>query len=104
MKRRTGFSLLELLAVVTIMGIIASVAMPRLSGQARTAKFKVCLQYVGDINSAIEKYYLDQGVWPTSTNDLQDDRYYPDVIPVCPATGLPYTIDGTRHAVIPHNH
>jgi prepilin-type N-terminal cleavage/methylation domain-containing protein len=101
---RRAFSLLELLAVVTIMGIMAAVILPRLSGQAVTAKSKVCTQYVGDINSAIEKYNLDNGVWPTSVNDLQDERYYPAEIPVCPVTNAPYVIDSTKHTVLYHNH
>lgn len=103
-NRRRGFSLLELLAVITIMGIIASVVLPRLSGQAVTAKGKVCSQYVSDINSAIEKYYIDQGNYPSNLSDLQDDRYYPDVIPVCPVTNQPYTIDSGKHTVPYHSH
>ena len=86
------------------MGILATVVLPRLSGQAVTAKTKVCSQYVADINSAIDKYWLDQGTFPTSMNDLQDDRYYPDVVPVCPVTGQPYVIDGTKNVVLWHNH
>ena len=105
MRYRTrGFSLLELMAVVTIMGILAAMVLPRISGQAVQAKGKVCSQYVGDINAAIERYYLDQGVYPTSVNDLQDDRYYPDVLPVCPVTNQPFVIDSNKHTVIWHSH
>jgi prepilin-type N-terminal cleavage/methylation domain-containing protein len=101
---RRAFSLLELLAVVTILGILASLVLPRLSGQAVTAKGKVCSQYVGDLNGAIEKYYIDHGTYPASVNDLQDDRYYPAAIPVCPVTGQPFAIDTNTHSVRPHNH
>lgn len=98
-----GFSLLELLAVVTILGIIAVIVIPRIGVQGFTAKAKVCDQYVSDINAAIERYYFDNGAFPTQMSDLTPD-YYPEAIPPCPATGLPYTIDAGKHTVLPHNH
>ncbi len=100
---RPGFSLLEMLAAITIIGIIAVIVIPRLSTQGWTAKAKVCDQYVGDINAAIERYYFDNGVYPTTLTDLQGN-YYPDVIPVCPATGAAYSMNPASHAVAPHNH
>jgi general secretion pathway protein G len=100
---RRGFTLLEMLAAITIIGILAVIILPRISVQGFTAKAKVCDQYVSDINSAIERYYFETGAFPTQLSDLSPD-YYPDVIPVCPATGAPYAIDGTSHTVIRHNH
>ena len=98
-----GFSLLELLAVVTILGIIAVVVVPRIGVQGFTAKAKVCDQYVSDVNAAIERYYFDTGSWPAQLSDLTPD-YYPEAIPPCPATGVPYAIDPTTHSVTPHHH
>lgn len=99
---RNGFSLLELMAVVTIMGIMAAVVLPRISGQARGAKNKTCSKFVRDLNNAIENYYLDRGTWPTSTDDL--DAYYPEAIPACPADGTAYAIDSTTKRITPHTH
>jgi type II secretory pathway pseudopilin PulG len=95
--------LLELLAVVTILGIIAVVVVPRIGVQGFTAKAKVCDQYVSDINAAIERYYFDHGAFPAQLSDLTPD-YYPEAIPPCPATGAPYTIDAAKHAIIRHAH
>ena len=98
-----GFSLLELLAVITILAIIAAVIVPRIGIPGRTAKAKVCDQYVSDINGAIERYYFDRGVFPANVSDLEPD-YYPEAIPPCPVTGVPYAIDPVTHAVVLHGH
>jgi len=100
---RSGFTLLEMLAAITIIGILAVIILPRISIQGYTAKAKVCDQYVGDINAAIERYYFETGSFPAQLSDLTPN-YYPDVIPVCPATGAAYVIDGTTHSVHSHNH
>ena len=104
LPRHRGFSLLELLAVVMIMGIMAVVIIPRIGGHTAKAKANVCAQYIGDINDALEKYYFDQETWPTDLNDIQSDDYYPTEIPVCPVTGQPYTIDPATHRISGHTH
>ncbi|MEO8495582.1 MAG: prepilin-type N-terminal cleavage/methylation domain-containing protein [Planctomycetota bacterium] len=101
---RRAFSLLEMLAAVTIIAIIASIVVPRLSTHAFAAKQKACLQYKGDINSAIERYLFDNGTPPAQLSDLENGDYYPSTIPNCPADHTPYTIDPTTHRVAGHNH
>ena len=103
-SRRRGFSLLELLAVVTIMGIMAATILPRIGTHTTKAKANVCSQYQGDINGALEKYYFDTGSWATDLNDIQSDTYYPTAIPVCPVNGQAYTIDPTTHRLSGHSH
>jgi prepilin-type N-terminal cleavage/methylation domain-containing protein len=98
-----AFTLLEMLAAITIIGILAVIILPRISIQGWSAKSKVCDQYVADIDDAIERYYFDNGSFPTTVSDLTPN-YYPDAIPVCPATGAAYIIDPTTHSVARHNH
>ncbi len=90
-KRRTlGFSLLELLAVVTILGIIAVVVIPRISVSASAAKTNACAQTVAELNSSLERYYFDQGSYPASLSVLftatgpTGQRYFPDGTPKNP--------------------
>lgn len=104
LRRCHGFSLLELLAVVTIMGIMAAIIIPRIGIHTTKAKANVCAQYQGDINAALEKYYFDKAIWATDLNDIQSDDYYPTEIPVCPLTGQAYTIDSTTHRLDGHSH
>ncbi len=96
---RSGFSLMELLAVVTILGIIAAIIVPRVSVSSNTAKEKVNSHNLATINSAVERYYIEEGVWPKNINALGADRdYFPDGIPVNPVTQKPYRLDANHRA------
>ena len=102
-KTTGGFTLLELLAVVTIIGILAATVMSRISTQAYDAKKKCCLQYKRDMNAALERYHFDHGTYPAQLDDLCPD-YYPDVLPVCPITNQAYDVDSLNHWIQGHNH
>ena len=94
-RRRSGFSLLELLAVVTILGIIAVVVIPRVSVSAEAAKTNANKQNVSEINSAVERWYFEKGVFPASNlSDIgADANYFPDGIPKNPLTDKAYTLN-----------
>ena len=100
--RRQGFSLLELLAVVTILGVIAAVVVPRISNSKAGAQAEANKQNISEINSAVERWYFENGTWPA--NDLSDIgadvNYFPEGIPVNPVTGNAYALDATTHRVI----
>lgn len=106
-RKQHGFSLLELLAVVTILGIIAAMVVPRITTSKTDAQNRVHAQNKAEINAAVERFYLDTGAWPAA--DLSDMlptstppqyNYLPDGVPVNPLTGaVDYTIDATSHRV-----
>jgi prepilin-type N-terminal cleavage/methylation domain-containing protein len=60
--KRTGFSLMELLAVVTILGIIAAIIVPRVTVSSDTAKAKVNAHNKATINAAVERYYIENAL------------------------------------------
>lgn len=95
--RRSAFSLIELLLVITILGILAALVIPRIQAPADTAKVKVRTHQIAELNSLIETYYVQVGSWPTVLTDLAPN-YLPDGVPVDPAGGT-YSIDGTTHRV-----
>jgi general secretion pathway protein G len=92
---RRGFSLLELLAVVTILGVIASIILYRTATVVDDAKQKVQSHHLTELNMAIEHYYMTHEAWPSSLNDLVAD-HFPDGIPT-PPTGGTYTINAVTH-------
>ena len=64
--RRSGFSLLELIAVVTILGIIAAVVIPRISSSSTTARANADAQTTAEVRNAIERFYFDTGAYPNA--------------------------------------
>ncbi|MBX7168046.1 MAG: type II secretion system GspH family protein [Pirellulales bacterium] len=96
--KRSGFSLLELLAVVVILGIIAAVVVPRVTVSSSTAKSKVNVHTAATLNSAIERYYIDNGSWPANLAALVP-TYLPGGVPTNPVDGSAYGIDATSHRV-----
>jgi prepilin-type N-terminal cleavage/methylation domain-containing protein len=100
-RRTRGFSLLELLAVVTILGIIAAIIVPRVTTSSATAKTKVRDHHKATINAAVERYYIDNNVWPA--NNLSDIggnvNYFPGGIPTNPVDGTAYSLNATTHRV-----
>ena len=103
-RKRKGFSLLELLAVVTILGILAVIVVPRIGIHGQAAKRNSCLQYKGDLNAAIERYHWEHDAWPADTNTLEAAGIYPQAIPKCPVDNSDYTIDASTHRISGHNH
>ena len=98
-RQRRGFSLLELLAVVTILGVIALIVVPRITTSSATAKTNANLQNKAEINSAVERWYFTNGTWPANNlSDIgADNNYFPAGVPTNPVDGSAYTLSATTH-------
>ena len=105
-RRGAGFTLLELLIVVVILGVLAAVVIPRVSVTAAEAKRNACQHNKAVINEAVERWHSEKGAWPMSNlNDIEaDPTYFPDGLPVCPVNGQKYTLDPITHRVAGHDH
>ena len=105
--RRTsirGFTLVELLVVVLILGALAFIAIPRISQSSTTAKANACNTNVDLLNSQIELYYGTVGSFPADLATLTADaNYFPDGAPVCPL-GTAYSYSTSSHRVAQHGH
>ena len=103
---QAGFSLLELLAVVTILGVLAAVAISRMAGSNDTADVATCHVYKGDIEVQAELWNHNTGSWPAANLGTigADVNYFPEGLPTCPVDGTTYTIDPSTGRVVGHTH
>lgn len=78
-RRATGFTLLELIVVVTMIGILAAIAMPNLIQMPRRAKESVLVTNLRTIRQAIDQHYADLGYYPEALEGLVDEGYLRNV-------------------------
>lgn len=77
-RRSAGFTLVELMLVVVIIGILAGVVLPRLAGRTKIAKIKAAEQQIRIFETTIDMYELEVGSLPDSLNDLVTDPGEPN--------------------------
>lgn len=84
-RRPQGFTLLELIVVVTIVGILATIALPALKNVPTRAQESVLKTDLVTFRDVIDQYYADQGNYPPTLEALVEEGYL-RAIPVDPIT------------------
>lgn len=70
MRQQSGFTLTELMVVVVILGILASLVVPKIMSRPEQARIVKAKQDILAIQSALELYKLDNGVYPATDQGL----------------------------------
>lgn len=110
MKKNKGFSLMELMIVLIILGLLGSLVAPKLFSKVSSSKRKTAAAQMQMFETAIDTYRLDIGTAPSSLENLRssnnpswDGPYLPKAIPLDPwgkayiysipgINNMPYTI------------
>ncbi len=70
-KKAGGFTLLEIMVVIVILGILASVVVPNLLGNKEKADQQKAVTDIVALESALDMYKLDNSVYPTTDQGLE---------------------------------
>ena len=74
-NRQTGFTLMEMIGVVAVIAILASIATPMIFDAIRNARVTAFVQDVNVVRTAVARYYEDTGNFPTHIpTDARDGR------------------------------
>jgi general secretion pathway protein G len=74
-----GFTLIEVLIVVTLIVILASISMPQYQNSVRRANEAVLKEDLWRMRDVINQYYADKNKWPASLQDLVTEGYMREV-------------------------
>lgn len=85
MMRGKGFTIMELLLVLMLVALLASIAAPVVTNSIQRAKESTLKESLFVLRKAIDDYYADTGRYPASLRDLVAGRYIRK-IPVDPLT------------------
>jgi prepilin-type N-terminal cleavage/methylation domain-containing protein len=89
MKRsNSGFTLVEIMIVVAIIGLLAAIAIPSFVNARIKSQQNSCINNLRQISGAKDQYALDKnGTAPTALSDLVGYDMYIAKLPSCPASG-----------------
>ncbi len=85
-SKRAGFSLIELLIVIAMIGILVGLALPQYKHAIMKSRETVLKENLFQIRKIINQYYTDKMKYPDSLQALVDEEYF-HALPLDPITG-----------------
>ena len=92
-----GFTLIELMIVVAIIGILAAVAIPAYQDYIARSQVSEAVSLLGSGKSPMAEFYSDKGLWPSNASDVMGNAQgkYTMQISIAAATGASLTLEAT---------
>jgi general secretion pathway protein G len=81
-RQKAGFTLIEVMVVVVILGILAAIIIPKIMSRPEQARVVKVKQDILAIQSALDLYKLDNGFYPTTDQGLRALVAQPTIPPV----------------------
>jgi general secretion pathway protein G len=72
-SKRSGFTMIEILLVVVIIGVLAGIAIPRMGGKAEKAKISQAKSNITALSMAVQEYEMMNGNYPPNLDALLDE-------------------------------
>jgi general secretion pathway protein G len=88
--KHKGYTLIELLIVLSIIGLLVSVALPRFRDAQQKAREAVLRENLFRLREVLDQYHHDKGKYPATLAVLVQDGYLREM-PLDPITGRPDT-------------
>lgn len=95
MKKKLGFTLIELMVVLTVIALLLSVVVPDYIGRMKRAEEAVLQENLAVMRDALDKHYADAGRYPASLDELVSKRYLRSI------PSDPFTRSATTWVAVP---
>lgn len=100
-RSEKGFTLLELMAVLSIIGVLILIAVPNCESVVSRSRTQVCEDNLAMLNHAAEVYHEVENAWPSGQQTLMDAGYI-DHIMKCPVNNDYYIYENNRFVCSGH--